>query len=40
MIATIDIQDKEEIAISADYGKAALTEDEIRNHFQGTFSEE
>ena len=40
IIATIDAQDKDEIAISADDDEVTLPENEIQNLFQDTFSEE
>ena len=39
-VATIDVQDDEEIAIVADEEEINLPEDEIRNLFQDTSSEE
>ena len=40
MIATIDVQDKDEIAISTDDNEVTLTEDKIGDLYQATPSVE
>ena len=40
LVAAIDVQDGDEISISADDDQVFLTEDKIRNIFQDTSSEE
>ena len=40
ILSNIDVQDKDDIAISTDDDEVILTEDEIGNLFQDTFSSE